>query len=155
MTRLLIMTILLLSMALFRPQAADAEETAARGSELVALATAVAAGATDVAFVRIGGSQSTPFVVPTGRALVLTDFVCSPQAQTGNFGLQINASSDVFTTQLTWVASGSEPSSFQVHLHTGLHFATGGKVLISMLSGNGPLNCYAYGSLEPTGRSHW
>jgi hypothetical protein len=153
MSHLLTITGILLSTAIsVQSVVADEHEPSARNRELVALATAVAAGAIDVAFARI--PQDTPFVVPTGKGLVLTDFVCSPQAQGGNFSLQINASPEVFTTQLTFVASSAEPSSFQVHLQTGLFFAAGGKVLIAMLSGSASLNCYAYGFLETPGSSH-
>ncbi len=154
MSRLVIAVALVLSTAILRANDARADEGGVRNHDLVALATAVAAGATNVPFVRIDTSESTPFVVPTGKRLVLTDYVCSPQAQGGTFGLQINASSAVFTTQLTFVASSSEPSSFRVHLSSGTYFVTGGEVLISMLSGPGPLNCYAYGYLEQAGRTH-
>ena len=111
----------------------------------VSLGTAVAVGDT-VSLPRTGSPDA--FVVPPGRALVLTDIVVSPQA-TGvsePFVWQIFNGPSI-TTNMNVTSMPSDPSSYQVHLTTGMVFPAGSEVRFMLVFGDAAFNVSATGYL--------
>jgi len=102
--------------------------------------------------VPFGGAVTQPFVVPQGYALVLTDVVVSPQSfpPTGDFTWLVTSQpSPVTTAYLLVTSSAAEPSSFQVHLTTGMSFPAGSGVGVTLGNGGSSLNVSAFGYLAP------
>ena len=112
----------------------------------VSLGTAVAVGET-VSLPRTGSTEA--FVVPPGRAFVLTDIVVSPQVLSASgppFAWQIFNSPQI-TTNMNVTSTPSDPSSYQVHLTTGMVFAAGNEVRFMLVFGDAPFNVSATGYL--------
>ncbi len=135
------------------PFAAQAQSA----QQYVTLTNSLAAGETKGLFLIGAPSAPNPFVVPTGMFLVLTDFVLSsqnvPPPPGSTWSLQINPQPPaLFNTQMPLQSSAAEPSSFQVHMTTGMMFQSGATVTVSMLQGTQPIGFYAYGLLLPQKR---
>jgi len=128
------------------PSGADAQQI--RPSTMVALGGAVAPGAT-TSLIPVGGSQDHPFIVPSGKVLVLTDIIISPQVfpPTGEYEWQVTPSPQFFTTALSVTSTAADPSSFQVHLATGLVFQAGSDVRVGLVFGSNSVNISAFGYL--------
>jgi hypothetical protein len=146
--RLFHLGVLLLFTLVFFSSVSRADDQLGGGlsKELVSLTGAVApAASTNLSLV--GGS--TPFIVPSKTALVLTDIVISPQSfpPAGNYLWQVLPSPNFFTTALTVTSTAIDPSSFQVHLTTGMLFQAGSDVEVDLVFGNSGVNVSAFGYL--------
>src|SRR5262245_55762581 len=68
------------------------------------------------------GGTANPFVVPSGKALVLTDIVISPQAiATAELKWQV-FNTGAITTNVSGTSTPDDASSYQLHLTTGMVF---------------------------------
>jgi hypothetical protein len=142
--------LILMPLIFFLPFSAQAQSA----GNFVTLVPPIGLGPGQTERLSIVGGSSSPYVVPTGMALVITDYVFAPQAfppSGGEYLLQINSQpAALFTTQMSWLASSAEPSSFQVHMTTGMEFKSGASVAVSMAAGSPQsVNFYAYGYLIP------
>jgi hypothetical protein len=97
----------------------------------VALVGAVAFGGSTT-LVLVGGSVFSPFTVPTGEELILTDIIFSPQADNATGPYFFSVFSSNFSTTLSLTSSALEPSSLQTHLITGMAFAAQGQVTVTL-----------------------
>ena len=115
----------------------------------VALAGAVTPGQT-TELVPVGGTQNQPFIVPSGKILVLTDIILSPQSfpPSGDYSWGVTPSPGFLTTALFVTSTAADASSFQVHLTTGMAFQAGSKVRVGLTFGSSDVNISAFGFLE-------
>jgi hypothetical protein len=115
---------------------------------MLALTGAVAPGAV-ISLTLVGSSQDNPFIVPLGKVFVLTDIIISPQvfSSTGEYLFQVIPSPEFLTTGLTVRSRVAEPSSFQVHLMTGMVFKPGSNVRVFLCFGDHSVNVSAFGHL--------
>jgi hypothetical protein len=131
------------SLLLFLPSSVQAQQ-------FITLSAILRPGQAFTTLAQIAPTPQAQFVVPTGKVLVLTDFVIAPQtppSTTTIYRYQINPQpASVFTTQMAVQASSAEPSSFQVHMTTGMVFKAGALVTVSLTQGT-VVNFYAYGYL--------
>jgi len=124
---------------------ANAEPIGQLQEDIVTLSGAPQPGAFADLFL-IGGATS-PYIVPTNRTLILTDVIVSPQSfpPTGAFLWAILSTSSDLTTDLVVTSTAADPSSFQLHLRTGMVFHAGSKVRISLYFASSGVNVTALG----------
>jgi|SRR5687768_12137121 len=117
-----------------------------RVGDMVSLTAAVAVGATTNLTVLGSGDD---FIVPSGKAFILTDIIISPQVvpSSGTFLVQVLPSQNVLTSALTVTSSAAEPSSFKVNLTAGMVFPADSNVRVSLVFGSSPINVSAFGYL--------
>jgi hypothetical protein len=117
-------------------------------SAFIALGGAVTPGGT-IELVPVGGNQNQPFIVPSGKDLVLTDIIISPKSfpPTGQYLWGVNAPPPFSTTALSVTSTATDASSFQVHLKTGMLFQSGSKVRVGLVFGSNDVDVSAFGYL--------
>lgn len=97
--------------------------------------------------------SASPYVVPLNKSFILTDIVISPQnfPATGGYLSQITSTTPQQTaiSQLTVASTAEEPSSFQVHLNTGMVFKAGSNIPFFLVFGNSSVNVSASGFTYP------
>jgi hypothetical protein len=97
--------------------------------------------------------SSSPYVVPPNKSFILTDIVISPQSfpPTGGYLSQITSITPQQTviSQLTVPSAAEEPSSFQIHLNTGMVFKAGRNIPFLLVFGNSGVNVSASGFTYP------
>jgi hypothetical protein len=111
----------------------------------------VAAPGQQIPMVRLGSGGT--FVVPEGKTLVLTDVVVSPQVvpSAGAYAWQITSSAGTLTN-VNVTSSAEDPSSFQLHLTTGMIFQAGSRVRFHLIFGATSVNLSAFGYLATVGK---
>lgn len=143
------LAVILLLLVAFPIQAHSSKKLEGSLKHLVSLTGAVAVGSSRN-LVTVGDSQE--FVVPAGKVFILKDVVVSPQyiPPTGYYIFQVLPSSgSLFTTALTVTSSGEDPSSFQVHLSSGMLFKSGSNVRVYLNpSSENPINVSVFGYLK-------
>jgi hypothetical protein len=139
---------LVANLLLFVPTLLAAQSISPRNA--VSLTGAVGSGQ-ETTLIRITPTgRDLPFVVPPGKFLVLTDIVISPQVfpSSGQYLWDITSIPEL-TTAINVASSADSPSSFQVHLTTGMVFHSGSSVRFMLTFGNAPVNISALGYLAP------
>jgi len=100
--------------------------------------------------------RSFDYTVPTGTELVLTDFIIAPQAEVpeqGKYHLQVlarnfsAAGAPVLASGFGLEMNSSDPSSFQVHLNSGMVVPAGYKIEVWLHFGPAPIEINAFGYL--------
>jgi hypothetical protein len=139
----------LFAAALFIPKA-DAQLIGPLPQNIVSL-TGAAAPAASIDLVPVGGSSSSPYVVPPNKSFILTDIIFSPQSvpAPGVYTWQVDPTCSFFTTAVTVTSTDANPSSFQVHLNTGMVFRAGCRVNFTLLFGSASVNVSAFGFTFP------
>lgn len=101
--------------------------------------------------VTVGSSPAQAFVVPSGKVFILTDVIIAPQvfpiASAGDYAFQVTPSPNFVSTALSVAATAINPSSFQVHLLTGMVFQAGSNVRVGLAFGNRSITVSAFGYL--------
>jgi hypothetical protein len=118
--------------------------------DMLALSGAVSPGAT-TNLVTVGSNPAQAFVVPSGKVFILTDMIIAPQgfpvASAGDYTFQMTPSPNFMTTTLSVAAMATNPTSFQVHLMTGMVFQAGSNVRVELTFGNRSITVSAFGYL--------